>query len=134
MALAQTKAATFIQEHTEEISSHRVISLLMDGALERAEQAKQAFDGEQTEDLVLLLSKLIAIINGLKNSLDMEAGGDISKNLDALYEYMIQKISQVEEEDLIETLNEVQVLIQEVKTGWDDMSLESIEFDTAISQ
>ncbi len=134
MALAQTKAATFIQEHTEEISSHRVISLLMDGALERAEQAKQAFNGEQTEDLVLLLSKLIAIINGLKNSLDMDAGGDISKNLNALYEYMIQKISQVEEVGLIETLNEVQVLIQEVKTGWDNMSLESIEFDSAISQ
>lgn len=128
MALAQTKAATYIQEHTEEISSHQVISLLMDGALERAEQAKQAFMGAQQDDLVLLLSKLIAIINGLKNSLDMRAGGEISVNLDALYEYMIQKISQADANQLITVLNEVQALLTEVKYGWDNMALEGIEF------
>lgn len=134
MALAQTKAATFIQEHTEEISSHRVISLLMDGALERADQAKQAFEKNQQDDLVLLLSKLIAIINGLKNSLDMNAGGDISKNLDSLYEYMIQKISTVEEDGLIEALDEVQKLIAEVKEGWDNMSLETLTFEEVSAQ
>lgn len=131
MALAQTKAATFIQEHTEEISSHRVISLLMDGALERADQAKQAFENNQQDDLILLLSKLIAIINGLKNSLDMKAGGEISTNLDALYEYIIQKISNVEADGLVDVLNEVHGLISEVKAGWDNMALDIIEFDAA---
>ena len=130
MALAQTKAATFIQEHTEEISSHQVISLLMDGALERAEQAKQAYLDNQQDDLLLLLSKLIAIINGLKNCLNMEAGGDISKNLNGLYEYMIQKISNAEVDDLIAVLDEVQGLLSEVKSGWDNMALEQLEFAT----
>ncbi len=127
MALAQTKAATFIQEHTEEISSHRVISLLMDGAIERADQAKQAYEQGQQDDLVLLLSKLIAIINGLKNSLDMDAGGEISQNLNALYDYMIQKISAVEEPALLGVLDEVRQLIVEVKVGWDDMALDAID-------
>lgn len=129
MALAQTKAATFIQEHTEEISSHRVISLLMDGALERAGQAKQAFTQNQQDDLLLLLGKLIAIINGLKNCLDMDAGGDISTNLDALYEYMIQRISNAEAHELTDVLAEVETLISQVKDGWDNMSLDTLEFD-----
>lgn len=131
MALAQTKAATFIQEHTEEISSHRVISLLMEGALERADQAKTAFRENKKDELILLLTKLIAIVNGLKNSLEMEAGGDISENLDALYEYIIQKISSVEEDELIQVLDEVQKLIGEVKQGWDNMSLDTVSYDIA---
>lgn len=126
MALAQTKAATFIQEHTEEISSHRVISLLLDGALERADQAKQAFLNSQQDELLQLLGKLIAIVNGLKNSLNMQAGGEISENLDALYEYMIHRISAAEAENLVSVLDEVGTLLAEVKSGWDDMSWETI--------
>ncbi len=126
MALAQTKAATFIQEHTEEISSHRVISLLLDGALERADQAKQAFLNAQQDELLQLLGKLMAIINGLKNSLNMQAGGEISENLDALYEYMIHRISAAEAENLVAVLDEVSTLLAEVKSGWDDMSWETM--------
>ena len=126
MALAQTKAATFIQEHTEEISSHRVISLLLDGALERADQAKQAFLNSQQDELLQLLGKLIAIVNGLKNSLNMQAGGEISENLDALYEYMIHRISASEAENLVSVLDEVSTLLAEVKSGWDDMSWETM--------
>lgn len=126
MALAQTKAATFIQEHTEEISSHRVISLLLDGALERADQAKQSFLNAQQDELLQLLGKLMAIINGLKNSLNMQAGGEISENLDALYEYMIHRISAAEAENLVSVLDEVSTLLAEVKSGWDDMSWETM--------
>lgn len=127
MALAQTKAASYIQEHCEEISSHQVISLLMDGALERAGQAITAFDKNQKEDLSILVSKLVAIINGLKNCLDMNAGGEIAENLDALYFYMVEKITQADEQNLKSVLEETRTLIEEVKTGWDSMSLSEVK-------
>lgn len=126
MAVAQTKAASFIQEHTEEISSHQIISLLMDGALERVGQAVQAHIKNNRTDLEVLVQKLVAIINGLRNSLNMNAG-DIAVNLDTLYEYMIEKITQTSHEDLVPALLEVRNLILEIKEGWDHMDFKAIE-------
>lgn len=126
MAVPQTKAASFIQEHTEEISSHQIISLLMDGALERIDQAKAAYESENREELEILLQKLIAIINGLRNSLDLEKGGEIAENLDSLYEYMVISITNSEYEALPKVLQETSKLVAEIKDGWDKMDLGSI--------
>ena len=126
MAVAQTKAASYIQEHTEEISSHQIISLLMDGALERIEQAVHAHKTENLLDLQILTHKLVAIINGLRNSLNMDAGGEIAENLEALYEYMIERITQSDLTALVPALVECRQLLNEVKQGWDQMSLQSI--------
>lgn len=131
MAVAQTKAASYIQEHTEEISSHQIISLLMDGALERIEQAICAHKTANWADLEVLSNKLVAIINGLKNSLDMGAGGEIAENLDALYEYMIQIVTQASDETRVSSLSECAHLLGEVKAGWDQMNLAPIACPTA---
>lgn len=127
MAVPQTKAASFIQEHTEEISSHQIISLLMDGAIERVDQAIAAHQKRQVEDLEILTQKLVAIINGLRNSLNHDAGGDIAVNLDALYEYMVISITQSSFDTLPEALKETRKLLDEVKVGWDQMDLSLIE-------
>ncbi len=126
MAIAQTQAATFIQEQTEEISSHKIISLLMDGALERIEQGIEAHGSGRVDDLLMLTSKLIAIINGLRNSLNMEDGGEISQNLDGLYEYMVEKITQSTTDNIVESLGEVRALLQKIKDGWDNMDLQNL--------
>ncbi|MBC6904738.1 flagellar export chaperone FliS [Saccharophagus sp. K07] len=125
MAVAQTKAASFIQEHSEEISSHRVISLLMDGALERIEQAQQAYADKNIADLEVLVGKLVAIINGLRNCLNMDAG-EIAVNLDALYEYMVERITLATMETLPSVLAEVDGLVGEIKSGWDQMDFSAI--------
>lgn len=126
MAVAQTKAASYIQEHTEEISSHQIISLLMDGALERIEQAIQAQKSGNQADLQILTNKLVAIINGLRNSLNMSAGGEIAENLDALYEYMIEKIAQSTTHTIASSFEECGRLLSKVKEGWDLMAMECI--------
>lgn len=126
MALAQTQAAAYLQEHAEEISSHQVISLLLSGAVERSQQAQQLLQLEQQDLLEALLHKLIAIINGLKHSLDLSAG-EIAENLDALYEYMIERISLCNADQLGDVLGEVETLLTEVKSGWDQMDLSSVE-------
>ena len=130
MAVAQTKAASYIQEHTEEISSHQIISLLMDGALERVGQAVQAHIKNQRADFDLLQQKLVAIINGLRNSLNMEAG-EIALNLDALYEYMTDRLTRTPYQDLVDALLEVRNLILEIKQGWDNMDYRMPELPEA---
>lgn len=127
MALAQTKAAEIMQQQQENISSHQVISLLLDGALERVTQAKACIDDGNFEDKNIIVGKIIGIINGLRGSLNFQEGGEIAVNLDALYDYMITRIDGASPESEAQALDEVSELISQVKSGWDE-----IEIDTPV--
>lgn len=124
MALAQTKAAVIMQEQVETISAHQVISLLMDGALERLEQGILAIHANQQDEHRILKAKLIAIINGLRNSLNLADGGDIAENLNELYLYMVDRLDTTEGQAHLLALSEVRQLLVDVKSGWDNMPQE----------
>lgn len=123
MSLAQTKAATLLQESSDEVTSHQVISLLMDGALERVVQAQECLESGNRTDADVLVAKLVGIINGLRGSLNLDAGGEIAVNLDALYDYMIGRLSDTQGDPVV--LAEVQRLIGELKSGWDAIDTEA---------
>lgn len=72
----------------------------------------------------LQLGKSIDIIGGLQNSLDMEAGGDISANLDALYDYSIRRLSEAGLNNDVTIVDEVTNLLREIKFGWDNIPQE----------
>lgn len=119
MAINETQAAEELQQ-ANNVSPHRLISLLMAGTLERIAQAKDSMAAGRDEESELLLGKVTAIINGLRESLDFSSGGEIAVNLDALYGYMLNQFEQANEtgkQD--EVLDEVGRLMQEVKSGWD---------------
>ncbi|SMF36346.1 flagellar protein FliS [Alteromonadaceae bacterium Bs31] len=119
MSVAPTLAAKEMEENADTLSSHRVISLLLDGALERVSQAKACVrDGNET-DKVILISKLIGIVNGLRQSLNMDQGGAIAVNLEKLYLYMADRLAACENEEELHVLSEIGELIGNVKQGWD---------------
>ena len=126
MAVAQTKAAHAMQENPGDLTSHQVISLLMAGALERVGQARNAINAKNTEDKEILFAKIVAIINGLRASLNLEQGGEIAENLQALYNYMITRFDDIASDEELAVLDETERLITEVKSGWDEMDLSAV--------
>ncbi|WP_053981792.1 flagellar export chaperone FliS [Marinagarivorans algicola] len=126
MAVAQTQAALVMQEQAEQLTSHQVISLLMDGAIERASGVIMAIHSGNDENRQILAAKLKAIINGLRESLDFKLGGTVAENLAALYDYMIERLHATEGDpaEQLEAVTETRRLIAEVKSGWDNMDLQ----------
>lgn len=119
MALQATAAARVLEEDQEHISSHKLISLLMEGGLERAAQAKSRLEAGDAEEAHILVGRLVGIIDGLRSTLNLEQGGDIALNLDALYQYML---GRVESSDVdASAVAEVGELLTEVKVGWDQI-------------
>jgi flagellar protein FliS len=68
------------------------------------------------------ISKAIEIIdNGLRASLDKEAGGSIAEQLDSLYEYMSSRLLVANLNNQPELLEEVRRLLHELKGAWDQI-------------
>lgn len=102
----------------EGASPHRLILMLMDGALSRMNQARIHVLQKNIAERGQLVSSTISIIGGLRDSLDHDAGGEIAANLENLYEYMTRCLMDVNVNNNIEKLDEVISLLTEVRSAW----------------
>ncbi|MDX2426788.1 MAG: flagellar export chaperone FliS [Cycloclasticus sp.] len=100
-------------------SPHRLIQMLLDGALTRILSAKGALKQNNIAKKGEQIGSAISIIEGLKASLDFTKGGEISKNLDALYEYINHILLQANIKNDVALLDEAGKLLSQVKMGWD---------------
>jgi flagellar protein FliS len=97
---------------------HRLIVMLMDGALERIATARGLMQHGGGTEKAPLLHRAVAIIDELRNSLNFKVGGNISQNLDALYDYMCVRLMQASTANKPEWLDEVSRLLGEVRAAW----------------
>ena len=126
MTVQITQAAESLQQLGDNVSPHQLISFLLAGTLERVAQAKNCIEQDNQEEKEILIGKIVAIINGLRNSLNFNEGGDIAVNLEDLYAYMVEKISDAQDDrDEIAVLDEIASLIGQVKSGWDGIEDQS---------
>lgn len=101
-------------------SPHKLIIMLYDGAITSLANATQYMKDNDIPAKGNSISKAIAIIEtGLRASLDKKAGGDIAASLDALYEYMSNRLLQANLNNQPEGLIEVQNLLRDLKFSWE---------------
>ncbi len=97
---------------------HKVIQLLMQGFLERVAQAKGAIERSDYQLKSDRISSANAILNGLKDSLDMSQG-EISERLFSLYEYMGERLLDASVKMEVTPLDESMKLMLMIKESWD---------------
>jgi flagellar secretion chaperone FliS len=117
-ALSEYKSVS-VTSGVEDATPHRLIQMLMEGALDKISTAKGHMLHNNTSEKGRHISWAISIISGLQSSLDMEAGGEISANLDNLYDYMVRRLGLAGASNDAAILDEVSSLLLEVKSAWD---------------
>lgn len=101
-------------------SPHKLIAMLYEGALVAIAQAKVHLVRGNVASRGAAISRAIAIIDeGLKVSIDLEAGGKLAQNLVALYEYMTYRLLNANIKADQAGLNEVEALLRNLKGAWD---------------
>jgi flagellar protein FliS len=110
--------STAVHAGVDAADPHRLVVMLMDGALERLAAASGMMKNGGGVERAQLLHRAVAIIDELRNSLNMKAGGAIAANLDSLYEYMCQRIMQANSQNKPEWLDEVSRLLGEIRSAW----------------
>jgi flagellar protein FliS len=97
---------------------HRLIVMLMDGALERIATARGCLTRGETAEKARLLNRAVSIIGELRSSLDLKSGGQIAANLGELYDYMCRRLLKATAENRVEMLDEVTKLLGDIRTAW----------------
>jgi flagellar protein FliS len=113
--------AVGVSSGIEGASAHRLVQMLMEGALDKMAIAKGLIERKDFEGKSKYISWAISIINGLRDSLDGKAGGEIAVNLDNLYDYMTRRLIEANSNNDIAIIEEVISLMLEIKSAWDVM-------------
>ena len=116
---ANAYAQVSVETGVSTANPHKLILMLYDGALLQIRTAGIAMQAKDIPGKGTAISKAIEIIiNGLKVSLDMEAGGELSERLSALYEYMGERLLYANLHNNQAALDEVAGLLATLRGAW----------------
>ena len=125
-ALAALSQYGKIKDDTQTMyaSPHQLMLMLFDGALEAMSFTIGAI---QKNDLALRSkqsTRSITIINGMRECLDMQAGGELADNLYALYQYMAQELFRAGVKNDSDTIQNIQTMLKDIRGSWEKIPLD----------
>lgn len=105
----------------EGASPHRLILMLMNGALERLVQARGAIEHRDIALKGAMIGKATMIIGGLQSSLDRNQAPDYVDNLDRLYDYMQRRLLEANLKNDVSLIDEVMDLMKTLRNSWQEI-------------
>ena len=121
MSYAQA-AATYQRNAILTASPEKLVKMLYDGAIKNLEKSRIGLGDPSTSrspEVSNALGKAIGIVGELRASLDVAAGGDIARDLDRLYEFSIDQITQSNAVRTPAGVTNALQVIRTLKEGWD---------------
>lgn len=106
------------ESQVRDASPHQLILMLMDSALGRLAAARGAIERQDQILTTQSLQKAQAIINELRNVLNLEQGGEVAQNLHDLYDYFGQQIAKAAAQQKTDPINEIIRLLQPIRDSW----------------
>ena len=114
-----------VRTEIESATPHKLIQMLINGALAKMRVARTCTERGDIVGKCENIDWAIAIIGGLRGSLNLEDGGVIAANLDGLYEYMCRQLALANARSDVNLIDEVIGLLGEIKAGWDGIESEA---------
>lgn len=121
MSYAQA-AATYQRNAILTASPEKLVKLLYDGAIKNLEKSRLGLADQKTArsaEVGNSLGRAMGILGELRASLDHAAGGQIAKDLDRLYEFGLDQLSQSNLTRTAVGVNNTLQVMRTLKEGWD---------------
>lgn len=101
-------------------SPAKLIELLLDKAITVIEDAKVLINEKNFKGANEKIIRAQDIVMELNLSLDVEKGGDLAKNLRALYNYMYRTLVEANIKKDVKKLDEVKILLSDLLSTWQE--------------
>jgi flagellar protein FliS len=101
---------------------HRLIAMLFEGLFDQLNKARGALRDGQIAAKCKALSHAVRILDeGLRGALDLDAGGKLAQDLDALYDYAIRRLTLANVNNDEAAIEECARLLLPLKSAWDQI-------------
>lgn len=104
----------------ESASKEKLLLMLYEGAIKFTKKAAQACDQKDIAERGLNIGRAYDIIVELNNTLNHEVGGDIAKNLEQLYMFMTDQLTQANINGDRKHLDSVIKILETLLSGWQE--------------
>jgi len=120
MSSSQAKHATYQRVDVETSSQGKLIVMLFNGAIKRAEEARRQMGTGNNQSVHNNLLRAQDILGELRAALNMKAG-PIAENLDRLYEYFQHLLIRANVKKEHEPIDECVALMSDLRDTWQDV-------------
>jgi flagellar protein FliS len=115
-------AEAYKQTLVQSRSPLELVVMLYDGALRFMEQAAEAMDRRDMPAKAEALSRSFAIIAELQNTLNVRDGGELARQLDALYAHMHDRLVDANVQRSSAPIREVIALLTPLRDAWSQVA------------
>jgi flagellar protein FliS len=112
-------AAAYRRVDAQSRSPLELVVMLYDGGLRFVGEAREATSRGDRLARANAISRALAIVGELQNTLNMEQGGAIAEELDRLYTYLTSRLVEATTAGGVEPLDEAQTLLGMLRDAWD---------------
>ena len=105
-------------------SPHQLMLMLFDGAIEAMSFTIGAIENNNFELRSKQNSRSITIINGMRECLDMETGGELADNLYSLYQYMTKELFKASFKNDVDTIKNIQTMLKDIRGSWEKIPVD----------
>ena len=117
-ALAARGINSYRQAELQTRTPLELVVMLSDGAIRFSGQAREAMLVRDIQRRRVNINRAMDIVSELQNTLDMDAGGKLSRDLDALYSYVRDRMLEASIKQDIRPLDEAIRILGTLREGW----------------
>lgn len=99
-----------------------LVVMCYNGAIEKLKIVKVKIEEHKYEEKAKALEKFLDIISELMAALNFEKGGEIAKNLNAIYAYIYRRVSEAEINKDLKAFDEAIGILEELREAWEAIS------------
>lgn len=115
-------AAAYRQVEAQSRSPLELVVMLYDGAIARLNEADAAVECGDLRTRGVAVSKALAIVTSLQETLNVQAGGSVAEELDRLYTYSSQRLLDVTLKQDVSGIQEVRKLLAPLRDAWQQIA------------
>ena len=126
MTMRPRGADAYRRTEVQSSSPLELVVMLYDGAIRYMLEAREAMARNDVRGRTTAVSKTLAIVAELQQTLNMQDGGDVAHELDRLYTYMSTRLLDVTAKADDRAADEVLKLLRTLREGWSSIAAQGL--------
>lgn len=119
--MAQQYAQNFVETAVTEASPHKLVELLYAALVKNLKLTKVFIEQKNYPKKAEFSNKAIAILNELREGVDLDLGGEVAENLYSLYDYCYRTVFTASIQNDIQKIDEVVEHVSGLQEAWHQM-------------